>query len=125
MATPYNIRRVIRKLRMYHTRAPEVKGEFNVFRRVEHLIKISKDHNSKFPFDFDWIMQMMHGVEEALLKDPYAPTPCHCDLLNLNFLDEETPGRDRGDQDPRLGIRRHGRHLLRPGQLLPPSPLQR
>lgn len=92
MATPYNIRRVIRKLRMYHTRAPHVKGEFNVFRRVEHLIKISKEHNSKFPFDFDWIMQMMHGVEEALLKDPYVPTPCHCDLLNLNFLDEETPG---------------------------------
>ena len=72
--------------------APEVKGEFNVFRRVEHLIKISKEHNSKFPFDFDWILQMMHGVEEALLKDPYVPTPCHCDLLNLNFLDEETPG---------------------------------
>jgi thiamine kinase-like enzyme len=92
MVKPYNIRRVIRKLRMYHTRAPEVKGEFNVFRRVEHLIKISKEHNSKFPFDFDWIMSKMHEVEEALKKDPYVPTPCHCDLLNLNFLDEETPG---------------------------------
>ena len=92
MVTPYNIRRVVRKLRMYHTRAPHVKGEFNVFRRVEHLIKTSREHSSKFPFDFDWVMQMMHAVEEALLKDPYVPTPCHCDLLNLNFLDEETPG---------------------------------
>jgi len=92
MVKPDNIRRVVRKLRMYHTRAPEVKGEFNVFRRVEHLIGISKQHSSKFPFDFDWIMGKMKDVETALLKDPYIPTPCHCDLLNLNFLDENVAG---------------------------------
>jgi len=92
MIKPDNIRRVVRKLRMYHTRAPEVKGEFNVFRRVEHLIGISKQHGSKFPFDFDWIMGKMKDVETALLKDPYIPTPCHCDLLNLNFLDENVAG---------------------------------
>jgi thiamine kinase-like enzyme len=92
MVKPDNIRRVVRKLRMYHTRAPEVKGEFNVFRRVEHLIDISKQHGSKFPFDFDWIMGKMKDVETALLKDPYVPTPCHCDLLNLNFLDENVAG---------------------------------
>jgi thiamine kinase-like enzyme len=92
MIKPDNIRRVVRKLRMYHTRAPEVKGEFNVFRRVEHLIGISKQHGSKFPFDFDWIMGKMKEVETALLKDPYVPTPCHCDLLNLNFLDENVAG---------------------------------
>ncbi len=92
MVKPDNIRRVVRKLRMYHTRAPEVKGEFNVFRRVEHLIGISKQHGSKFPFDFDWIMGKMKDVETALLKDPYVPTPCHCDLLNLNFLDENVAG---------------------------------
>ena len=92
MIKPDNIRRVVRKLRMYHTRAPEVKGEFNVFRRVEHLIGISKQHSSKFPFDFDWIMGKMKDVETALLKDPYVPTPCHCDLLNLNFLDENVAG---------------------------------
>ncbi len=92
MVKPDNIRRVVRKLRMYHTRAPEVKGEFNVFRRVEHLIGISKQHGSKFPFDFDWIMGKMKDVETALLKDPYIPTPCHCDLLNLNFLDENVAG---------------------------------
>jgi len=92
MVKPDNIRRVVRKLRMYHTRAPEVKGEFNVFRRVEHLIGISKQHGTKFPFDFDWIMGKMKDVETALLKDPYVPTPCHCDLLNLNFLDENVAG---------------------------------
>ncbi len=89
---PDNIVRVVRKVRLFHRRAPELKGEFNVFRRVEMLTKISKSNNCKFPFDWDWIMQKKGEVEEALLKDPYIPTPCHDDLLNLNWLDEEVPG---------------------------------
>jgi len=89
---PENIVRVVRKLRLFHTRAPELKGEFNVFRRVEWLTGVSKSKNCKFPFDFGWIMEKMQEVEQALLKDPYSPTPCHDDLLNLNWLDEEVPG---------------------------------
>jgi len=89
---PENIVRVVRKLRLFHTRAPELKGEFNAFRRVEWLTGVSKSKNCKFPFDFDWILQKMHEVEQALLKDPYVPTPCHDDLLNLNWIDEDVPG---------------------------------
>jgi thiamine kinase-like enzyme len=89
---PDNILRVVRKLRLFHKRGPELKAEFNVFRRVEMLTEVSKRHNCKFPFDFDWIMQKKHEAEEALLKDPYIPTPCHDDLLNLNWLDEDVPG---------------------------------
>ncbi len=92
MNKEYNIRRVARKLRLYHRNAPAVAGEFNVFRRVEMLTRVSKEHGSKFPFDFDWVMQKMHEVERALENDPYVPTPCHDDLLNLNFLDEDVPG---------------------------------
>ncbi len=89
---PENIIRVVRKLRLFHKRAPELKGEFNVFRRVEWLTGVSRSKNCKFPFDFDWIKQKMYEVEQALLKDPYIPTPCHDDLLNLNWLDEDVPG---------------------------------
>ena len=92
LTKPNNIIRVVRKVRLFHKRAPELKGEFNVFRRVEMLTKISKSNNCKFPFDFDWIMQKMKEVEKALLKDPYIPTPCHDDLLNLNWMDEDVPG---------------------------------
>jgi thiamine kinase-like enzyme len=84
--------RVARKLRLFHTRAPKLDGEFNVFRRVEMHTAVSKAHCCKFPFDFDWIQYKMRQVEEALLKDPYTPTPCHDDLLNLNWMDEDTPG---------------------------------
>ena len=89
---PDNIRRVAQKLRLFHRRGPELRGEFNVFRRVEMLTEMSKHHNCKFPFDWDWIMQKKDEVEAALLKDPYIPTPCHDDLLNLNWLDEDVPG---------------------------------
>ena len=89
---PDYIRRVVRKLRLFHKNAQPLSGEFNVFRRVEWLTSVSRRYNCRLPFDFDWIMQKMRQVEGALLKDPYLPTPCHDDLLNLNFLDEDVPG---------------------------------
>ena len=61
-------------------------------RGVEMLTKISKANHCEFPFDWDWIMQKTRAAETALLRDPYVPTPCHDDLLNLNWLDEEVPG---------------------------------
>ena len=89
---PENIIRVVRKIRLFHMNAPALDGEFNVFRRVEMLTGVSERNNCKFPFDFEWIIHKMHQVEQALLKDPYIPTPCHDDLLNLNWLDENVPG---------------------------------
>ncbi len=89
---PDNIVRVVRKLRLFHMRGPELKGEFNVFRRVEMLTEVSQRHHCKFPVDFEWIRQKVRESEDALLQDPYVPTPCHDDLLNLNWLDEDVPG---------------------------------
>ena len=89
---PENIVRVVRKLRLFHRRGPVLDAEFNVFRRIEMLTAVSQQKNCKFPFDFDWIMQQTQSVEQALRKDPYTPTPCHDDLLNLNWLDEDVPG---------------------------------
>lgn len=89
---PDYLARVAKKLRLFHMRGPKLKGEFNVFRRVEMLEKVSKSNNAKFPHDWDWIMHKMKEVEKALAKDPYTPTPTHNDLLNLNWLEEEVPG---------------------------------
>ncbi len=92
ISQPDYIRRVARKLRLFHVRGPELSGEFNVFRRIEMLTDVSRRYGCKFPFDFDWIGQKMRQVEQALLKDPYIPAPCHDDLLNLNWMDEQVPG---------------------------------
>ncbi len=89
---PDYLARVAKKLRLFHRNAPKLKGEFNVFRRVEMLTKVSKSNNARFPHDWDFIMKKMREAEKALLKDPYIPTPTHNDLLNLNWLDEEVAG---------------------------------
>lgn len=84
--------RIAQKLRLFHRNAPKLKGTFNVFRRVEMLTKTAKSKGAQFPADWDFIMKKMREAEKALLKDPYTPTPCHNDLLNLNWLDEEVAG---------------------------------
>jgi len=84
--------RIAQKLRLFHRNSPKLKGEFNVFRRVEMLTKTAKSKGAQFPADWDFIMKKMREAEKALLKDPYIPTPCHNDLLNLNWLDEEVAG---------------------------------
>lgn len=88
MVKETNIRRVMEKIRTFHTQCPPLDGEFNVFRRIEYLTSISRSNHCKFPDDFDWIQAKMREAEAAMLKDPYTPTPCHDDLLNLNFLDD-------------------------------------
>lgn len=92
MARPENLRRVAEKIRLFHTRAPALQSEFNAFRVAESLSRVSRAHQATFPSDFDDIMRKAHEVETALLQDPYTPTPCHCDLLNLNFLEEDLGG---------------------------------
>jgi thiamine kinase-like enzyme len=88
MVKEANIRRVMEKIRTFHTQCPPLDGEFNVFRRIEYLTSVSQSNHCQFPEDFDWIQAKMREAETAMLKDPYTPTPCHDDLLNLNFLDD-------------------------------------
>jgi thiamine kinase-like enzyme len=83
-----SLRRIAAKVRRFHREAPPLAGEFNVFRRVEMLTRVSQSKNCKFPANFDWIRERMREVETAFNHDPYTPTPCHDDLLNLNFLDD-------------------------------------
>jgi thiamine kinase-like enzyme len=65
---PDYLARVAKKLRLFHRNGPKLKGEFNVFRRVEMLTKVSKSNNAKFPHDWDFIMKKMREAEKALLK---------------------------------------------------------
>ncbi len=89
MAKPHNLQRVAEKIRKFHSGAPPLSGEFNVFRRVEMLAEASRRHNCRFPDNFDWILQRMRQVERSLAESAAILHPCHDDLLNLNFLDEQ------------------------------------
>lgn len=89
---PEYIVRVVRKIRLFHRRGPKLDATFNAFRVIEMLAKVGRDGNAVFPVDFDWIMQEVARVEQALVNYPLTPAPCHNDLLNLNWLEEEVPG---------------------------------
>jgi thiamine kinase-like enzyme len=82
------LNRVAGKLRLFHEKASPLPAEFNAFRSIEQLVAASRSHQCTFPRDFDWIAERVSKVERVLLKIPYRPSPCHDDLLNLNFLDE-------------------------------------
>ena len=92
LSRPENIERVVSKLRLFHRRGPMLDGQFNGFRQIEMLTDASKHNGARLPVDFDWIMQKVADIEQALLTDPYTPTPCHNDLLNLNWMEEEVAG---------------------------------
>jgi thiamine kinase-like enzyme len=83
-----NLGRVAARLRLFHEKASALPAEFNAFRSIEQLVAASRSHQCAFPRDFDWIAERVSEVERVLLKDPYCPSPCHDDLLNLNFLNE-------------------------------------
>lgn len=89
---PDYIRRAVRKLRLFHRRGPQLAGDFNVFRRLEMLTAQSKQLGCTFPADFDWLMNEARRTETALMVHSYTPTPCHDDLLNLNWMEEDVPG---------------------------------
>ncbi len=93
MGKPENIRRVAEALKQFHSLALQIPSTFSPFRRVEQLTLISRRYNTFFPSDFDWLMERMREVEAAFFADPFVPRPCHDDLLNGNFLLEDSmPG---------------------------------
>jgi thiamine kinase-like enzyme len=88
MCQPANIRRVADTLKRIHA-LPPIPGTFSPFRTVENYTAIARRYNVTFPDNFDWLMARLYEIEAAFLRDPFAPRPCHNDLLNENFLVED------------------------------------
>ncbi|HET6845769.1 MAG TPA: choline/ethanolamine kinase family protein [Anaerolineales bacterium] len=92
MRQPDNIRRAVQKIRLFHRRGPALAVSFDVFRNIEMLAAVAREKGCLFPFDFESIIEEVRRTEDALLQAPFVPAPCHNDLLNLNWLEEEVPG---------------------------------
>lgn len=82
---PDNIRRVVEVIRKIHS-MPEIPGTFSVFRTVENYAKTAQRYKVDFPEKFDWLIERMNEAEAALMTSPGPNHPCHNDLLNANFL---------------------------------------
>lgn len=84
---PENIRRVAAALREVHS-LESIPGLFSPFRTVEAYAETARGLDIVFPGGFDRLLESMRSVEEAYVKNPFTPRPCHNDLMNANFLDD-------------------------------------
>jgi thiamine kinase-like enzyme len=82
---PDNIRRVMEIIHKIHS-MPEIPGSFDVFRIVGQYFEVARRNKVTLPDNFNWLTERMQVARKALQTRPFAPCPCHNDLLNANFL---------------------------------------
>ena len=86
MRLPGTVRRVAEVLRRIHE-GPAIPGRFDSFRVVEAYADTAAAHGVAVPEDYAWAEAVAGRIEAA--RAGAEPVPCHNDLLNANFLDED------------------------------------
>jgi thiamine kinase-like enzyme len=70
--------------------APRFLKDFNMFRLIEHYLRIVDGHDVTIPADYrDW-MPTVGEIERAVSVHALPPAPCHNDLLCENFIDDSS-----------------------------------
>jgi thiamine kinase-like enzyme len=83
---PEIVRRVAQTLRRIHD-GPPIPGRFDSFRVVEAYAETAAALGVTVPEDFGWAQGIAGWIETARAGAPAVP--CHNDLLNANFIEEE------------------------------------
>ena len=70
--------------------APQFLHDFNMFRLIEHYLRIVEEHEVTIPDGYrDWLPRVAE-VERAVGAAALPTVPCHNDLLCENFIDDGT-----------------------------------
>jgi thiamine kinase-like enzyme len=85
MREPEMLGRVARALLAFHG-GRAIPGRFDSFRVVETYRDTALTRGGTVPAEFDWAHEIAEDIEQ--LRGDVAPSPCHNDLLNANFLDD-------------------------------------
>ncbi len=92
MREPARIEQAAAVLRRVHG-LPAILGTFSPFVVVRDYTQRAHANGVRtFPADFAELLGHMAEVEAALARTPFRPAPCHNDLLNENFLLEDSTG---------------------------------
>jgi thiamine kinase-like enzyme len=83
---PEMVRHVAQTLRRIHD-GPPIPGRFDSFRVVEAYAETAAALGVTVPEDFGWAQGIAGWIETA--RAGAAAVPCHNDLLNANFIEEE------------------------------------
>jgi len=103
---PETLERVAASLRRIHD-GPPIPGLFVPLRIVESYRALAAARGVPIPPEYELAVAIGRRIELACLMAPLEPRPCHNDLLNANFIDDGV----------RLGVRGHGRPVLRSWEL--------
>jgi thiamine kinase-like enzyme len=70
--------------------APRFLHDFNMFRLIEHYLRIVEEHDVTIPDGYrDWLPRVAE-IERAVDAAGLPTAPCHNDLLCENFIDDGT-----------------------------------
>ena len=86
--TPAVLRAVAQSLRRIHD-GPAIPGLFVPFRIVEAYRALAMSRGVPIPPKYDLAEAIARRIELACLTAPVELRPCHNDLLNANFIDDD------------------------------------
>lgn len=84
---PENLSKIVEMIKKFHA-SPPIPGKFWVPQIVDDYSKIARRNNINFPDNFDWLLECLAQAVNAFQSDPLPLCPCHNDLLNENFLQD-------------------------------------
>jgi thiamine kinase-like enzyme len=87
MREPAMLARVASALRAVHG-GPGIPGTFDAFHVVDDYRETAERRGAKLPAAFGWAHEIAEQIEAA--RGPLDPVPCHNDLLNANFIDDDS-----------------------------------
>ena len=89
MRTPERLRAVGETLRRIHD-GPAIPGLFVPFRIVEAYRALALSRGVRIPAEYELAQSIARRIELAFLSAPVELRPCHNDLLNANFIDDDS-----------------------------------
>ena len=80
-------KRMAESFRRLHA-GPRFLQDFNMFRLIEHYLKIVDEHHVEIPADYRDRLPAVTEIERAVTVGALPSVPCHNDLLCENFIDD-------------------------------------
>jgi thiamine kinase-like enzyme len=85
---PQNLKKVAELVKKFHS-LPPIPGSFLVYEIVESYAQTARSYHVALPKNYEWLREKMYAAKAAFDLDPLALVPCHNDLLNENFLQQD------------------------------------
>lgn len=89
LASPQRLAEIAHMLRSFHTSGP-LSGDFDAFRVPFLHHEAARGRGVAIPEQFATAAEFAARIEAAFDASPEPRVPCHNDLLNANFLTDET-----------------------------------